>query len=305
MRRPLSRRTVVAAAVVAPLAAAVVARAQQAAPLVSPAASPSASPAASGGDPVTLAQNKQLVAEATDALFNRHDESAVDRYIGSTYTQHSTLVGEGPETFRQLVAGLDEGVAYEAVRLLADGDLAAAHGRYTGFGEAPLVAVDIFRVVDGKLVEHWDGLQPETGPNPSGHTMLDGPTMVSRPEQTEASRTLVEAFVDAVLISGQYDRLPEFVSTERYIQHSPQIADDLDGLGVAVEALAEQGITLHYNARHRTVAEGDFVLVQSDGDFGGPVVYYDLFRVEDGKIVEHWDVIQQIPAQLPHDNGLF
>jgi predicted SnoaL-like aldol condensation-catalyzing enzyme len=47
------------------------------------------------------------------------------------------------------------------------------------------------------------------------------------------------------------------------------------------------------------------VLLQSEGEFGGPVAYWDLFRVADGKIVEHWDVIAPVPAELPHGNGLF
>ena len=254
---------------------------------------------------MSTSQNKQLVAEATDAFFNRHDPTAVDRYVGSSYTQHSALIGNGPDALRQLVASLGEGASYENMRLFGDGELVAAHGRYTGFGATPLVAFDIFRVADGKLVEHWDGLQSEAGPNPSGHTMLDGPIEITKPEQTEESRKLVEGFVDAILIGGQYDRLPEFVSTERYVQHNPQIADDLAGLGVAVEVLAQQGISLIYHARHRTVAEGEFVLVQSDGEFGKPVIYYDLFRVDAGKIVEHWDVIQDVVAELPHDNGQF
>ncbi|MFD9037589.1 hypothetical protein ACFU6M_09755 [Streptomyces bottropensis] len=56
---------------------------------------------------------------------------------------------------------------------------------------------------------------------------------------------------------------------------------------------------------HRIVAEGEFVLTQSEGEFGVPVAYYDLFRVADGKIVEHWDVIAPIADELPHANGLF
>ena len=60
-----------------------------------------------------------------------------------------------------------------------------------------------------------------------------------------------------------------------------------------------------YNARHLTVAEGEFALIQSDGDIGRPVVIYDLFRIDAGKIVEHWDVIQDIPAEMPHGNGIF
>ena len=254
---------------------------------------------------MNLEANKRLVAEATDAFFNQHDPAAVDRYIGATYIQHSSLIGDGPEALRDLISSLGPEVRYENVRLLADGDLVAAHGRYLGFGESPLVAFDIFRIADGKLVEHWDGLQPEVGPNPSGHTALDGPTVVTRPNDTGQSRAIVEAFVDDVLIGGKLERLTELVSATSYTQHNPQIADGLDGLGAALEALAAQGISLVYHARHRTVAEGEFVLVQSDGDFGRPVVYYDLFRVEEGKIVEHWDVIQDVIADLPHENGQF
>lgn len=254
---------------------------------------------------MNLAANKRLVAEATDAFFNQHDSVAVDRYVGATYTQHSALIGDGPDALRDLIAGLGPDVHYEHVRLLADGDLVAAHGRYFGFGEAPLIAVDIFRIKDDKLVEHWDGLQAEVEPNPSGHSALDGPRAVTNPNNTEQSRAIVEAFVDDVLIDGKLERLTELVSTTAYIQHNPQIADGLEGLGAALESLAEQGISIDYHARHRTIAEGEFVLVQSDGDFGRPVVYYDLFRVEDRKIVEHWDVIQDIVPELPHRNGQF
>ena len=254
---------------------------------------------------MNLETNKQLVATAAEAFFNQHDPSAVDHYVGATYTQHSALVGDGPAAFREMIANLGENVRYENVRIFADGDLVAAHGRYFGFGEAPLVAIDIFRIADGKLVEHWDGLQPEVGPNPSGHTGLDGPVKVQQPAATATSRAVAEGFVDEVLIGGKLDRLSDLVSTESYRQHNPQIADGLDGLGAALEALASQGISLIYNTRHRTVAEGEFVVVQSDGDFGRPVIYYDLFRIEAGNIVEHWDVIQDIVTVLPHSNGQY
>ena len=301
MNQNLSRRTFLAVGAITPFAIVDGAHARQA----SPAATPGTPITTEGDTQLTIDANKALVAEATNAFFNQHDAAAVDRFIGETYVQHSALVADGRDAFRDFIASLGEGVAYENVRLLGDGDLVAAHGRYTGFGEPPLVGIDIFRVAGGKLVEHWDGLQPEAEPNPSGHTMLDGPAEVTQPDQTEASRQVAEAFVDAVLIGGQYDRLPEFVSTEAYIQHNPQIADGLDGLGVAVQALADQGISMVYNARHRTIAEGEFVLVQSDGDFVRPVIYNDLFRIVDGKIVEHWDVIQDQVSDLPHNNGQF
>lgn len=302
MSHPTTRRTILAATAALTLGGIVAsaATAQDATPGATPDGTPAGTPA---GDQV--ATNRLLVAEATDTFFNQHDVAAVDRDVSPNYTQHSTLVGDGRDAFRELVSGLSEGVSHETVRLIGDGDLVAVHGIYTGFGEVPLVAFDIFRVADGQLAEHWDGLASQTPANPSGHTQTDGPTDITDTEQTEANPTLVEGFVDSILIGGDVDRITEFVSAETYIQHNSQIADGLDGLSTALAALAEQGLSLVYNARHRTVAEHDFVLIQSDGDFGGPVVYYDLFRIEEGLIVEHWDVIQPIPAEIPHDNGLF
>lgn len=298
MRKYLPSRRLVALAPIV-LTAANVAAAQEA---INP--SPIASP--EGQPPtMTLDANKTLVRAATDAFFNQHDPEAVDRYVSPVYVQHSSLIGDGLTALRDLVAGLGPEVSYEPVRLLADGDLVAAHGRYLGFGPEPLIAFDLFRIENGLLAEHWDGLQAEAAVTASGHTQLDGPTTVADPEKTETSRELVERFVDTVLIGEQYDQIPGFFDGDAYVQHNPDIADGVSGLGTAVAALAEQGLALQYNGRHRTIAEGEFVLVHSDGNFGRPVVYFDLFRVENGSIAEHWDVIQDIPAAIPHENGLF
>ena len=89
---------------------------------------------------------RDLVVAATTAVFNDKDASAVDRYFAADYKQHSQLVGDGRGAFRGLAANLPADFRYESVRVLADGDLAVAHGIYYGFGPTPLVAFDIFRV---------------------------------------------------------------------------------------------------------------------------------------------------------------
>lgn len=81
----------------------------------------------------------------------------------------------------------------------------------------------------------------------------------------------------------------DFVSTERYDQHHPEIADGLDGLGAAFAAWTEQGKKIVYGKIHRVIAEGNFVLVVAEGVFDVPVAFWDLFRVADSKNVEHWD----------------
>jgi predicted SnoaL-like aldol condensation-catalyzing enzyme len=248
---------------------------------------------------------KDVVITATTQLFAQRDPAAVDEWVSPNYRQHSSLAADGPDALRDLVASLPDGFHYEPARVIADGDLVALHGIYYGFGPDPLVAFDIFRVADGKLAEHWDALQPVVATTVSGRSQTDGPTEISHPGATEANRALVTEFADKVLKGGDYTVLTDYISTETYHQHNPEAADGLDGFGAAAGKWAVQGKLLTYTTVHQVIAQGDFVLTQSEGEFGVPVAYYDLFRVADGKIVEHWDAIAPIPTQLPHTNGVF
>ena len=108
-----------------------------------------------------------------------------------------------------------------------------------------------------------------------------------------------------MLIGADYSLLTEYISTEQYAQHNPEAADGLAGFGTAVENWAAEGKTLAYKKVHQVIAQGDFVFVRSEGDFGVPSIYNDLWRIEDGKMVEHWDVVIPVPATLPHSNGAF
>jgi predicted SnoaL-like aldol condensation-catalyzing enzyme len=248
---------------------------------------------------------KDLVGQAAGELFGERDPSAVDRWVSRGYRQHSSLAADGPEALRSLVASLPVDFRYEGARVIADGDFVALHGTYHGFGPAPLVAFDLFRVEDGKLAEHWDALTPVVEHTASGRTQTDGPSEPSDLDKTEQNRALVAEFAQKVLVDADYSVLTDYISTERYDQHNPEAADGLAGFGAAAATWAEQGKTLVYKTIHKVIAEGDLVLLQSEGEFGAPVAYWDLFRVADGKIVEHWDVITPVPASLPHDNGLF
>ncbi|MFJ8109565.1 nuclear transport factor 2 family protein [Streptomyces sp. NPDC096132] len=253
-----------------------------------------------------MSVNKNTVLKAAAELFGDKDPSAVDRWVAADYRQHSALAADGPEALRALVGGLGAGFRYEGSRVIADGDLVALHGTYHGFGPDPLVGFDIFRVdADGRLAEHWDALTPRVEHTASGRSQTDGPTEVADAGRTEANRALVTAFAQKVLVGADYSVLTDYISTETYLQHNPEAADGLDGFGAAAAKWAEQGKNLVYRTIHKVIAEGDFVLLQSEGEFGVPVAYYDLFRVADGKIVEHWDVIAPVPAELPHGNGLF
>lgn len=115
------------------------------------------------------ARNKALVLEAMTSLFQRHDASAVSRLYTKDYIQHNPDIPQGRDALQQLVSNLSKEVFYEPGLIIAEGDLVAIHGRIRGWGEVPQVVVDIFRVENGKLAEHWDVLQNETPVNSAQH----------------------------------------------------------------------------------------------------------------------------------------
>ncbi|WP_305152028.1 nuclear transport factor 2 family protein [uncultured Dubosiella sp.] len=109
-----------------------------------------------------------------------------------------------------------------------------------------------------------------------------------------------------LLVGRHPEAMREYFDRDAYIQHNPQIADGLSGLGAALASMAEQGVNMVYTTVHQVLAQGDFALAMSEGTFGGePTAYYDLFRVENGKIAEHWDVMASIPSQAANSNGKF
>ena len=169
------------------------------------------------------------------------------------------------------------------------------------------IAFDLFRFENGKIVEHWGGQEPEAPPNPSGRTQVDGPTDVLDREKTEANRTLVQTYRETVIGSLRFDRIEDFIDGAHYAQHASKIGDGIARLRDRIASVAKEGGHLFLTPR-RLVAEGNFVLVLTEGDLpSGPTALYDLFRVEDRKIVEHWDVLTPIPPrdQWKNSNGPF
>lgn len=249
---------------------------------------------------------KEIVLTSAAQMFGEQDLSAIDRWVLPTYIQHSSRAADGPAGVRDLVRGLPDGFRYDLHRVLADGDLVALHATYHGFGPDPLVAFDIFRVADGKRAEHWDAMTPLVPTTVSGRSQTDGPTEVTDLDATDANRALVVEFVETVFRDGRSDAITDYLSGERYLQHNPGIADNLDGLSTALRTMAEQGITIAYDTLRLVVAEGNFVLTAAEGRLGPtPTAFYDLYRVENGRIVEHWDVTAEIKTDLPHGNGAF
>jgi predicted SnoaL-like aldol condensation-catalyzing enzyme len=235
------------------------------------------------------------------------DHAAIAYINPTNYKQHNLGVADGLEGFGALMQHAPEdGFKVNNVRAFQDGDYVFTQTIYDFFG--PKIGFDVFRFENGLIVEHWDNLIAVMPSNPSGHTQTDGAIAVTDLDKTAANKSLVTNFLTDVMINGKMDKMPSFFNGDNYIQHNPQIGDGLSGLGIAIEAMAKQGVTMEINTLHKVVGQGNFVLTISEGTFAGqPTSYYDLFRVENNKIAEHWDVMETITpeADRKNTNGKF
>ena len=244
--------------------------------------------------------------------FATGDAELAASLLDEGYIQHNLAYGTGRDAFVgsvKYLASAPVKTTVRNVRAFEDGDKVFLQTVYNFAGAGEQVAFDIFRFNgQGLIAEHWDNLADVAGPNPSGRTQIDGSIEASDLGKTEENRVLVEAFLVDVMQGKHPEKTPEYFEGDVYLQHNTGIADGLSGLGAALEALAANGIQMIYDRTHQVLAQGNFVLGVSEGTFGGkPTSYYDLWRVEDGKVAEHWDVMEGIadPADWQNENGKF
>lgn len=251
-------------------------------------------------------------AKALIGTFATGDVEKARSLLAEGYIQHNLAYGTGAEAFAGSVAylaGAPVKTTLNTVRAFEDGDKVFFQTVYNFAGSGEQVAFDIFRFDEnGKIAEHRDNLASITPANPSGHTQIDGYNKLEDLDKTEENRRLIKAFLVDVMQGKHPEKTPEYFDGDKYIQHNSTIADGLSGLGAAPEALGKQGITMVYDKTHQVLAQGNYVLAVSEGTFGGAhTSYYDLWRVENGKIAEHWDVMETIAEKSTwqNQNGKF
>lgn len=244
--------------------------------------------------------------------FATGDTEKAASLLAEGYIQHNLAYGTGREAFVGSVSYLASApvkTTVKNIRAFEDGDKVFLQTVYNFAGAGEQAAFDIFRIdKDGLIAEHWDNLAKVAEPNPSGHTQIDGTTEIADLDKTEANRELVKNFLYDVMQGNNPAKTPDYFEGDIYIQHNTAIADGLSGLGAALAAMAEQNIQMIYTTVHQVLAQGNFVLAVSEGNFGGaPTSYYDLWRVENGKIAEHWDVMETIAEESTwqNQNGKF
>lgn len=276
--------------------------------------SAASTPPATSAPTQSVAPAEQTNTEKALALidtFATGDTEAAASLLDEGYIQHNLAYGTGRDAFIgsvEYLATAETKTTVNNIRSFEDGDYVFLQTVYNFAGAGDQVAFDIFRFENGLIAEHWDNLASVAEANPSGHTQTDGTMEISDLDQTEENRKVVENFLYDVMQGNNLDKTPDYFDGDTYIQHNTAIADGVSGLNEALGALAAAGIEMIYDEVHMVLADGDFVLAVSEGTYGGePTSYYDLWRVENGKIAEHWDVMETIAAKSTwaNDNGKF
>lgn len=231
------------------------------------------------------------------------------KYVSDNFIQHNLEFFAGKEKLIETItyiSNLETKTVVVNVRAFEDDNYVILHNFYNFAGAGEQVAFDIFKFEDNLIVEHWDNLMPTTKVNKNGHTEIDGTNNIVDLDKTNENKIIAKNFVEDILVEKKLSKLAGYFENDSYIQHSPQIADGLSGLKKAMNTMEALDIEMTYDKIHYIYGNGNFVLVVSEGSFAGEhTSFYDLFRLENYKIVEHWDVVEAINQNPKHNNGKF
>jgi predicted SnoaL-like aldol condensation-catalyzing enzyme len=267
-------------------------------------------------------RNKAVVRRVYDEIFGQGQTDLVNDLFAEIYIQHNPTLPNGRQgliDFVRFLKSLDPVPVITVKHILADGDLVAVHwhasatpgNEFTG-----QAGFDLFRLDGSRIVEHWDVIQDVPPQTASGNSMFSdlyqypgkAPKLAELRE--ELNRLLVLVAYDGLFNDHQLQLLDLFFAGENYIQHNPLVPNGAAALAAILDVIVPEGSVLDF--RH-AVADGDLVFVHSQGlppgadpnnEFAG-IAVADIFRVVNGRIVEHWDAIQPVPAQTASGNSMF
>ena len=243
----------------------------------------------------------------TEGIAEGRAREAVRRYTGHRYTQHSTGVGDGAEGFIAFFESFFERNPereIELVRSFEDGRwvFCSAYQSLNG-GAARWVTMDLFYTdADGRILEHWDTIAPYVEATRSGHDMVEGASAVDREADTATNKALVLEFTKQALQPRRPERLDAFVAND-LIQHAADIGPGRAGLAewIASDAAGD------YEMLFRLIGQGDFVMTYGKRHArGDDIAVFDLYRVAEGRIAEHWTNPEVIgPREAWGNSGKF
>ena len=229
------------------------------------------------------------------------DVEQATKYIDpKRFVQHNPYAAEGVEGLAQFIAQSPRHrLQLNVVRAFQDGPYVVTQAKGQRSGRN--VFFDVFRFENGLVVEHWAFSTMDAPPNASGHTQIDGPTEAKHLEDTEGNKSLVRTYYQNFHLRGDHSQSEVYFAGDVMIRHEPGVRDGVGEFLRDVEVLMQ----------HRTIDEIKLLLGQGDLVFVGatgthetePCVYIDLYRVQGGKIVEHWGFPEMVPPQKERKNN--
>ncbi|MEU5318526.1 nuclear transport factor 2 family protein [Streptomyces sp. NPDC021056] len=270
----------------------------------------------SAGDAVRPDHHKAVAVAVLKGLFEEGDTEVVDRHVRADLIQHNPFVPDGAEALKELAGAIHEqfpDAEYGVKRVLAQNDLVLVHSHLVLTpGTRGTAVADILRFQGERIAEHWTVAQEVPESTANGNDMF---STVSRPQTNEPGpawltlhhEKLVAKVYDRVLVRKNLSAVDELYGPELH-QHNPNFPDGPDGVKAGLGGHFAMFPQLAVSPPKRIIADGDIVAVHSHGvnrpgERGMAIV--DLFRVLNGKVVEHWDVLQDVPDASANDNTMF
>ena len=231
---------------------------------------------------------------------------AIAAHTGARYTQHSTGVADGPDGFIEFFESFMERNPkreVEIVRAIEDGRYVFLHVYQSlNDGEARWVSTDLFDTdEDGKIIEHWDVISAFEGPGPSGHSQVDGTTEISDVELTEYNKGRIRLFMAEVLQNGDFDNFDDYVA-EDLVQHAVGLEDGRDAMRYRIEDAHDAGVQCEFV--FKLIGQGNFVVSYSKSVMDDEAVaVFNIWRLAEGKIAEHWSNVETIAPRSEWANS--
>lgn len=261
-----------------------------------------------GGMQNTLSRKEQVVALLK--TFETGDSVLIAYINPEKYIQHNLQVADGVEGFREAIRGAEKsGVKVNTLRVFEDGDYVFAQTLTSRPDDSIELTFDIFRYEGDKIVEHWDNSSVFHAPSDTAvfqSAYIGNISAVTDLDKCAENKALAEGFMRTVVLQDSIERFPEFADTASYTEHNPYIQE---GMMAMLLLFADGGQSFVPSTIHKVLGEGDYVLVVSEKSVDGVAksALYDLFRFSNGKIVEHWNILEAIPPQTEwkNTNGKF
>jgi len=243
--------------------------------------------------------NKQKVLSFYKLVVGQRKAELIPEFVLEDYTQHNPTVPQGRAGITGMINYLKtlppppEAAKSPIIRAIQEGNMVVTHLDIQ-FMDKRMVVIDVFELENGMLAGHWDAIQEM--PDQTGLTVTasNGTAEIDITASAENSKQVVNAFYQSILDK----KMPVELLKVNYTEHDPAVTS-------TGKTLDEYLLTDHNREIkiHRVIAEGNFVVVQSQFKRGGQgFVFYQIFRVEAGKIAEHWSVEQVVPEGVESED---